>query len=336
MKVAATARQPVKVLYLAGLGRSGSTILDNILGQIPGYFSTGELRLAWDLPTASDRLCGCGEPVGSCPIWREVLEKVFGGDRGGAVAAGGGGMAGSKPRMLRYPDRPWHWPLIWMAGGGARAKALWRHPAELGKLYSAIQATTGCRVIVDSSKFPTYGAMLDQIRSIDVHVVHLVRDPRAVAFSWQRKRRQPSRDGTAYMRQYSAARTALRWLAWNWTVERYWRAREGRYLRLRYEDLIQDPRRELTRISAFMGEKDPVLPLVEEDTVRLSGNHTVWGNPSRFKTGLVQLRDDDEWRTAMSDADRTVIRRVTSPLLSRYGYGGDEGSAAQDLSAPVH
>jgi len=33
-----------KVLYIAGWGRSGSTILDNVLGQLDGCFSTGELN----------------------------------------------------------------------------------------------------------------------------------------------------------------------------------------------------------------------------------------------------------------------------------------------------
>ena len=36
----------VKVLYIAGSGRSGSTILDRILGQLDGFFSVGELLVA--------------------------------------------------------------------------------------------------------------------------------------------------------------------------------------------------------------------------------------------------------------------------------------------------
>ena len=38
------AAKPVKVLYVAGLGRSGSTILANTLGQVEGFFSGGELN----------------------------------------------------------------------------------------------------------------------------------------------------------------------------------------------------------------------------------------------------------------------------------------------------
>ena len=42
------AGNPTTVLYVAGAGRSGSTLLDNLLGQIPGFFSAGELRYVWE------------------------------------------------------------------------------------------------------------------------------------------------------------------------------------------------------------------------------------------------------------------------------------------------
>jgi hypothetical protein len=63
----------VKVLYIAGSGRSGSTILDNTLGQIDGFFSVGELRYIWERGLIEDRLCGCGERVHQCPFWAAAL-----------------------------------------------------------------------------------------------------------------------------------------------------------------------------------------------------------------------------------------------------------------------
>ena len=33
----------VKVLYIVGMGRSGSTILANSLGEVDGFFSAGEI-----------------------------------------------------------------------------------------------------------------------------------------------------------------------------------------------------------------------------------------------------------------------------------------------------
>ena len=34
----------VKVVYIAGMGRSGSTLLGSLLGQLDGFFFVGEFR----------------------------------------------------------------------------------------------------------------------------------------------------------------------------------------------------------------------------------------------------------------------------------------------------
>src|SRR3712207_7778115 len=70
---------PVKVLYVVGLGRSGSTILSNSLGQIAGYFSAGELNFIWRHNVLENRLCGCGRPFRECPVWTRVMDEAFGG-----------------------------------------------------------------------------------------------------------------------------------------------------------------------------------------------------------------------------------------------------------------
>ena len=81
----------VKVLYIAGWGRSGTTLLDNLLGQIEGFTSTGELHNLWQRGLIDGRDCGCGLRLTDCPFWQEVLTAGFGGvervDPGAAVAA---------------------------------------------------------------------------------------------------------------------------------------------------------------------------------------------------------------------------------------------------------
>ncbi len=67
-----------QVLYVGSWGRSGSTLLDLMLGQIPGFFSVGELRYLWERGLSERQLCGCGAPVPECPFWAAVLEEAFG------------------------------------------------------------------------------------------------------------------------------------------------------------------------------------------------------------------------------------------------------------------
>ena len=66
----------MKVLFLAGKGRSGGTLLANLLGQVPGFFNVGELNRLWDWGLVSNYLCGCGVPVRECPTWTAILDEA--------------------------------------------------------------------------------------------------------------------------------------------------------------------------------------------------------------------------------------------------------------------
>ena len=92
------------VLFIAGWGRSGSTLLDRMLGQVPGVFSAGELRDIWERGVREDRLCGCGQPFRECAVWRKVGEVAFGGWDALDLA--------EVQALRRRLDRPWSTPQL--------------------------------------------------------------------------------------------------------------------------------------------------------------------------------------------------------------------------------
>ncbi len=69
----------IKVLYIAGWGRSGSTFLHNIIGEIEGFFSIGEIKNIWNLSMLNNRSCGCGLEFGKCGLWGDILNRAYGG-----------------------------------------------------------------------------------------------------------------------------------------------------------------------------------------------------------------------------------------------------------------
>ena len=70
---------PLRVIYLGGLGRSGSTLVERLLAELPGVCSVGEVVHLWQRGVVEDERCGCGEPFGGCGFWREVGQAAFGG-----------------------------------------------------------------------------------------------------------------------------------------------------------------------------------------------------------------------------------------------------------------
>src|SRR3954447_11520040 len=69
--------QKMRVLLVAGTGRSGSTIVSNLLGSVPGLVSVGELRYLWERGLLESGVCGCGAPVPECPFWPRVLASAY-------------------------------------------------------------------------------------------------------------------------------------------------------------------------------------------------------------------------------------------------------------------
>ncbi len=301
----------MKVLYIVGLGRSGSTILANSLGQIDGFSSVGEVCYMWKHNFIENRLCGCGRPFYDCPVWTEVVQKAFGGPDGVDARR----MIG----LQHSAARTRHIPLMLTEGGSKTLAARldgWLENTRL--LYDALRTVTGSRVIVDSSKEPAYGYALGMVPNIDLRVLHLVRDPRAAAYSWLKKKPQPDSEDLEFMHQFSPTKSAALWDTWNAAAEALWR--NDHYMRLLYEDFVADPRASFTRILDLIDEKDSEIPLTGDQEVKLGVSHTVSGNPNRFETGSVALRHDKEWTEKMNPKDRNLVTALTLPLLYRYGY----------------
>ena len=305
----------IKVLYIAGAGRSGTTVLGNILGQTSGLFSAGELCYLWERGPVSNGLCSCGATFTECELWSPVLAKAFAGTNEFD--------ARFMSHVQRTSTRPRHLPLMLAHRGRKFLMSKWKgaYQDNIERLYRTILQHSGDKVIVDCSKLPLYGYMLETMPAIDLYVVHLVRDPRAVSYSWLRKKStRPIVGGIVNMPQRHPVESSLEWDVCNIAVEAFWKRLPGRYLMLRYEDFVEKPQQSVYRILDFVGEKAASLPFVSERGVEFGINHNLGGNPNRFKTGIVELRPDKEWTTRIRSKDRRVVTSLSIPLLSRYGY----------------
>jgi len=188
-------------------------------------------------------------------------------------------------------------------------------------LYRSIGATTGASVIIDSSKRPSDAALLRLVPGLDVYVLHLVRDPRAVAYSWRRTREQPDPNGPATLSRNGTIHSTTRWMYRNAAAEAVLRQfRSDRVFQLRYESFVADPQETVRSMMRFLEEEGPGPRFLDDRSVELQTNHTVSGNPSRFRIGAVRLTDDREWERRQRRRHRITATAVALPFLRRYGY----------------
>ena len=175
----------VKVLYIASSPRSGSTILERVLGQIPGFVATGELRYLWERGLIESQLCGCGQLAPRCDFWRQCLAEWR--------------------RQIPEPFSPEHvddllkrimhlrhtyqqrLPVA-LRSGSYPSHELQAFSTLMAALFQAIARTSGANLIIDSSKLVSYGSLLLNVPGIEMHVLHLVRDSPAVVYTQKRVR----------------------------------------------------------------------------------------------------------------------------------------------------
>lgn len=301
-----------RVLYIGGSGRSGSTLMARLLGDIDGFVSVGELRYVWERGFVENQLCECGRAFRECPFWTEVADRAFGGFA--AFDAEAVRRNQSEVDRIRYVPE-----LLWP---GLRTEAFRRRLGVFEKtlelLYAAILGVSGATVVVDSSSDATYGLVLRSVDLLDVRLVHLVRDSRAVAYSWTRSKQRPEIAGrTVYMRRRSPIQSAVQWDVHNLLLEML-AARDRNTHRVRYEDLVTDPDDVVQSTCDIFGD-------LGDAPSRETSRHSISGNPMRFESGPLRVKLDDEWVRALATGDRRLVTVATAPLLARYGYiGGRE------------
>jgi hypothetical protein len=297
-------------LYIAGTGRSGSTWVESVLAEECGCVAVGELDYIWTRSLRDNQLCGCGLPFNDCAFWNAVIERAFG-SRAGCDHAHLAELANTvrRVRHIRALGRP---PIR----KPDLAAALAEYAAALQRLYVAIAEVSGAPTIIDSSKDPRHGFVLAATPGIRLRPLHLVRDSRGVAYSWQRVRPRPEVHwAEETMPRYRPRQAVQRWLVSNLLAEALRRRVSGGQL-IRYEDLSGEP----STLERLVGDEQ-ARHAATGHPAKPGLLHSVSGNPLRFnKKSTEPVTQDDAWRTGLSARDFWFVTATTAPLLIRYGY----------------
>ena len=302
------------VVYLAGSGRSGSTLLERTLGEMPGFVNVGELIDLFRRVAPDGERCGCGQPFADCPFWAKVGAQAFGGWDAGLLA--------NTRQLQRQVARQRHLPrllAVRFAGPGFR-DAVNSYGAIYARLYRAIARQAGASYVVDASKWPVQALALSRA-GLDVRVIHLVRDVRGVAHSLAKPdvARPHATAGGDVMWHVGPASAAARWVACQSEADLLRRCGVP-VAHMRYEDFVRQPLRAVTdALGALMLPAAAAhLAHITGGRVHLGTSHGLSGNPSRFGGGEVTLRLDETWRQEMSRRDRAMVTAIGLPQLVRH------------------
>ena len=307
----------VRVLYIMGAGRSGSTLLDTVLASHPDVVGVGELVNLHSAGWTSNEICACGQLGTACGFWMRVRAAW---QRRAPEATVEGYIALQKKFEL------FQWfgvknILRLVRQQFARTADFTAYLRQTEALYHAIAEASGKSIVVDSSKSPIRGALLANLSGIDLRLIHLVRDARAVA--WSRKKALEA-DKKAGVQTAIKSRPV-------WYSVGYWAfinilsmivgiLRWNKSLRMRYEDFVSQPKPQMDRLSHVVGldYSAAVQALLNGEPIRVE--HPIAGNRMRMK-GNVTLKPDWEWMERLPSRDRVICWITGGWLLLAYRYG---------------
>lgn len=183
--------------------------------------------------------CGCGEHLDQCEVWSPALDATAGHAVNGVAGdLAKGGAAHSLIRTL---------PI-----GLIRRRLLGRLPEHVRlhldrtlPVYGAVATARRSHLVVDSSKSPSYAYLLSGSPELTFQLLQVVRDPRAIVYSWLRERGRAAPRG---LRFRAVIYHALKWTTWNLWIEALVRQRSATYRRVAYEDFVRAPDTHLSRI----------------------------------------------------------------------------------------
>lgn len=260
----------LRVAYILGSGHCGSTLLSILLNDYDDLTSVSEIvNLSW--PESIERL----ESDESMKFWLRVASTYE-------------GLTGESFDAVDFDPR---------------GKALLT-PEWISRNSSAIHSISmesGTSCIVDASKGPARLEGLLESRDFQIYVIHLVRDPRAVVHSYDKKYQNLQKGikkvGHSF---FHAARLRKSF-------------HSDRWLEVKYEDLAAAPTRTVKEILQFLN--------VDETRKASSASFIgIGGNRMRHKK-LNKIDVDDRWTKEMSGLKRLVTSFVFFPQIVAYRYG---------------
>lgn len=286
----------IKVLYIAGSTRSGSTLLARLLGEINGFINVGEaLRWIFNIRRMPREIpCGCGNPVFECPFWADIADGI----ENSSIQE-----FGTKAIRIRYL------PLLMSPIKPPKFQEKWNNLLSLTeKLLEDIIVKSDARVIVDSSKNPANAYVLSNIAKVQLYIVHSIRDPRGVVSSWSKHK--------SYLGSFPTSTVTWWWLSYNLSAE-ILRAYAKKFISVRYEDFVQSPEKTLGKIIRDIDEAPDGVNFIKENQAQVGIQHGLAGNPDKLSSGIIKIREN-QWHLPLSR--NIMVSIFTLPLLLRYRY----------------
>lgn len=305
-----------QVVYISSDERSGSTLLDQLLGSHPRVHSVGEMHHLGEYANrdrshydpAHPLICTCGKAVPDCDFWSEVERHVQRSLQTFQLnpylaKAQGREIPGSRRRrrfVRQVEARPWlyRYQLVRRISGGMIAAI------DSFKLFDAIAAVAGVGSVIDSSKSPFRFTSLFYQQPERMKLILLARDYRGVVHSKMKRGKELATSLAAWSQRLHQMELMCKLVP------------DADVMRLKYEELCLDSEKVMRDVCTFIGVGFDSAVLG-----RSSQNlHHIGGSPSKFMETKQEIRLDESHLTVFSADELEFMRKNAGPEAVKWGY----------------
>ncbi len=307
------------IIYILGSPRCGSTILGSYLNQYINALHVGELRFIWDRGFKENWMCGNGKQFLDHPFWKIICEEVFPGnnlniaiDKIFRSSERGHILDGTRP-LIRKRDLLFRDKQVVVN----RIKTNYQEYIQyLHKLYRAIFKLSAAEIIIDTSKEPIYGLIVNNIKDYNIIYVHLIRDSRAVVNSRVNNKKE-NKISKNYKTKMGEGRTifntTIDWIKRNYYISKHF-ADHKNYVQIKFEDFVCKPHIYIEILNKYLYHKLDVIDYDKQENIVFSGN------PSRFSSGKIELKYTENWQKQLKKIDKATVKLMTYPIMKKYKY----------------
>lgn len=307
------------VLYILGRGRSGSTVVDAVLGNLISTFGTGELVEGLHRRYPED-VCSCGAVLPECPVWGVVVREI--------------------ESELGIPREEWAQKLANQMHLKSFLKTLtsgrsssWASSLKRINdiLYAGVSKASDCEHIVDSGKEMTRAFFILK-HFPQAKGLHLVRNPHGFISSYYQRilrggdfRLLRFQLGAVirdypFMKYPSLAIIALSWLIGNLYAEFLKLLYKERILFLKYDDFCVDPVRQTGLIANHMGRSFDELEARMRAGDELITGHKAAGNEWTGEKSTFTFDPSVNRKHRLPWLAHWITSAICFPLILKYKF----------------
>ena len=299
--------QKIKLIYIAGMWRSGGTFLGRILDCSDEIIFVGNIKDFWRKGLKRNNKCSCGEGFKTCSFWQSVTKEYMNSFPSIDIEE----LRKEFKQVEKWLSYFKLKEIVFNKKDNSLKPLLDKYLEHNEKLYEIVSNLSGKKIIVDSSRNTQRLLALSLLNKFQLYPIHIIRDPRGVINTLINKD----------IRNYNEIRHNTILNLFHWNAKNYFsmkiidRLSTTRSVNILYKNFAAKPVTVIEGLKKMLNCKINYELDNGKFSINLGTGHIFSGNRERHKSGKITITEDTEWNEELSWLHKVLTSIISVPLF---------------------